>query len=93
MRKYLFSTGLFSAVMSGMALLKGIREKEPFTWRTALAWASWGISVVLAVGAFVDTRRARRGQLVAPDSPVAKKAKKLYKRRLDRSVPHSLTRA
>jgi hypothetical protein len=93
MRKYLFSTGLFSAVLGGMALLKGIREKEPFTWRTALAWASWGISVVLAVGAVVDTRRARRGRLVAPDSPIAKKAKKLYKPRLDRSRQRALTRS
>ncbi|GAA1959610.1 hypothetical protein [Microbacterium deminutum] len=83
MRRYLFSTGLFSAILSGLALLRSMREKEPFTWRTALAWLSWGISVTLAVGAAVDTRRARRGREVAEDSPIAPKAEKLYKKRLD----------
>ncbi len=85
MRRYLFSSGLFSAILGGISLLRGIREKEPFTWRTALAWISWGISVTLAVGAVVDTRRARRGREVAIDSPIAPKAKKLYKKRLDRA--------
>jgi hypothetical protein len=84
MRRYLFSTGLFSAILTGITLLKGLREHEPFTWRTALAWLSWGISVTLAAGAVVDTRRARRGIEVAGDSPVAHKAKRLYKARLAR---------
>lgn len=85
MRRYLFSTGLLSAILAGVALLRGLRDHEPFTWRTALAWVSWGISVTLAVGAVVDTRRARRGRDVAPDSPIAPKAKKLVKSRLVRS--------
>jgi len=86
MRRYLFSTGLFSAVLTGFALLRSLREHEPFTWRTALAWLSWGISVTLAVGAVVDTHRARRGQIIPGDSPIAPKAKKLYKQRLDRKI-------
>ena len=86
MRKYLFGTGLLTAIMGGITLLRGLRSDEGFTWRTALAWVSWGISLVLAIGAVVDTRRARRGQLVPDDSPIAHKAKKLYKQRLDRSI-------
>jgi hypothetical protein len=86
MRRYLFSTGLFSAILTGFALLRSLREHEPFTWRTALAWLSWGIGVTLAVGAVVDTRRARRGIDVAEDSPIAPKAKKLYKKRLNRAI-------
>jgi hypothetical protein len=86
MRKYLFGTGLLTAIMGGITLLRGLRSEENFTWRTALAWLSWGISLVLAVGAVVDTHRARRGQLIPGDSPVAGKAKKLYKQRLDRSI-------
>jgi hypothetical protein len=86
MRRYLFSTGLFSAILTGFALLRSLREHEPFTWRTALAWLSWGISVTLAVGAVVDTRRARRGIDIASDSPIADKAEKLYRARLDRSA-------
>ena len=86
MRRYLFGTGLLTAILGGITLLRGLRSKETFTWRTALAWLSWGITLVLAIGAVVDTHRARRGQLIPSDSPVAPKAKKLYKNRLDRRV-------
>lgn len=82
MRKYLFGTGIISAVVSGISLLRGLREHEPFTWRTALAWLSWGITVALAIGAIVDTRRASTGHLVAGDSPVAGHEAKLAKKRL-----------
>lgn len=77
MRNYVFGTGLVSAVTGGLALLRAMRENEPFTWRVALAWLSWGITLALAIGAVVDTRRARRGEFVAPDSPVAGKEAKL----------------
>jgi len=86
MRKYLFGTGLLTAILGGITLLRGLRSDEGFTWRTALAWISWGISLTLAIGAVVDTHRARRGQLVPDDSPIAPKAKKLYKQRLDRKI-------
>ncbi len=83
MRKYLFGTGLLSAVFGGLTLLRGLRDhEEPFTWRTALAWLSWGITVALAVGAIVDTFRASRGHIVAGDSPVSGDEKKLLKRHL-----------
>lgn len=84
MRKYLFGTGIITAFTGGLTLLRALREQEPFTWRTALAWASWGISLALAIGAIVDVRRASRGQLVAGDSPVHGREKKLLRRRLER---------
>lgn len=84
MRKYLFGTGLLTAITGGLTLLRGLRTNEPFTWRTALAWLSWGISLALAIGAIVDVRRASRGELIAGDSPVHGREKKLLKRRLER---------
>jgi len=84
MRKYVFGTGIISAVTGGMTLLRGLREGERFTWRTALAWLSWGISLALAIGAIVDTRRASRGHIIAADSPVSGDEKKLLKDRVRR---------
>lgn len=84
MRKYLFGTGIISAVTSGLALLRGTRGDVPFSWRQALAWLSWGITLALSIGAIVDTYRAGRGTLVATDSPVAGDEKKLLKQRLRR---------
>jgi len=79
MRTYLFGTGIVGVIVNGVALLRGLRDREPFTWRTALAWLSWGIALVLAVGAIVDVRRATRGIPIAEDSPVAGKEAKLSK--------------
>ncbi len=84
MRKYIFGTGIITAITGGLTLLRGLRSDERFTWRIALAWISWGISLALAIGAIVDTRRASRGQLIADDSPVHGKEQKLLKRRLVR---------
>ncbi|MFB8386851.1 hypothetical protein ACFC3F_06895 [Microbacterium sp. NPDC055910] len=84
MRRYLFSTGLVSAILSGFTLLRSTRDDAPFTWRTALAWLSWGITLALAIGAIVDTRRASTGHLIATDSPVHGKEKKLLERRITR---------
>ena len=82
MRNYLFASGLFGAVTSGIAMLRGTRD-APITWRAVLAWLSWGITVALAIGAIVDFRRDQRGEQVAYDSPVAplqfKRAKKELK--------------
>ena len=84
MRKYLFGTGIIGAVTSGLTLLRALRDDAPFTWRTALAWLSWGITLALAIGAIVDTRRASRGRLIANDSPVHGKEQKLLKKRIER---------
>ena len=84
MRKYLFGTGIISAVTSGLTLLRSARGDVPFTWRQALAWLSWGITLALAIGTIVDIRRAERGTLIATDSPVHGKEQKLLKQRVTR---------
>ncbi len=85
MRKYLFGTGIISAVTGGMALLRGARGDVPFTWRQALAWLSWGITLALSIGNIVDTYRASNGKLVAGDSPVSSSEQHaLLKKHLDR---------
>ena len=63
MRRYLFGTGIITAVMGGITLLRGLRSEDRFTWRVGLAWLSWGISLALAIGTIVDTRRASMGKL------------------------------
>lgn len=74
--RYLFSTGLVAAISAGVSLLRGTRD-EPITWRLVLSWLSWGITLSLAIGAVVDMRRERTGNLVDADSPQSvKKAKK-----------------
>ncbi|KJQ53040.1 hypothetical protein [Microbacterium sp. SA39] len=74
--RYLFSTGLIAAISAGISLLRGTRQ-EPITWRAALSWVSWGITMALAVGAVVDMNRERRGVLVDADSPQSvKKSRK-----------------
>ncbi|MBS1672343.1 MAG: hypothetical protein JSS74_00045 [Actinobacteria bacterium] len=82
MRNYLFASGLFGAITGGIALLRGTRD-APVTWRAVLAWASWGITIALAIGAIVDFRKDERGEDVAYDSPVApiqyKRARKALK--------------
>jgi hypothetical protein len=82
MRKYLFGTGIISVVTSGLALLRAARDDAPFSWRMALAWLSWAITLALAVGSIVDTRRASQGRLVAPDSPAAGQEQKLLRAQL-----------
>lgn len=83
MRKYIFGTGLITAVTGGLTLLRNLRSNEGFTWREALAWLSWGITLALAIGSIVDTRRSSRGHLVAGDSRVSKsEQKRLLQRRL-----------
>lgn len=85
MRNYVFGSGLFSAVVSGAALLRALRDRDDeFTWRTALAWLSWAITFALAIGAIVDIRRASRGHTAAGDSPASGDEAKLLKKRLRR---------
>lgn len=84
MRKYLFGTGLLGAITGGLTLLRALRNDAPFTWRVALGWLSWGISLALAIGAIVDVRRAESGHVLDPDSPVHGKEAKLVQRRVRR---------
>lgn len=84
MRKYLFGTGLITAIISGTTLLRALRSDEPFTWRVAIAWFNWAGAMALAIGAIVDTRRASKGYPLPDDSKVAGREKKLVKKRVTR---------
>lgn len=73
MRKYLFGTGIISAVTSGLTLLRSARGDVPFTWRQALAWLSWGITLALAIGTIVDTTGRSAGRSSQPTPPCTAK--------------------
>ena len=77
-----FGSGLLSSITSGLALLRAARDDAPFTWRQALAWLSWGITLALAIGSVVDARRASQGKLIPTDSPVHGDEQKLLEKRL-----------
>jgi len=70
MRKYLLGTGIIGAVTQGYSLLRG-SDQQQFTWRVALAWLSWGITVMLSIGMILDIKKASNGGVVADDSPIA----------------------
>jgi cytochrome c-type biogenesis protein CcmH/NrfF len=55
-RRFLLSGSFISAVIAGLGLLRKTLV-GPRDWRTLLLWASWVISVVLAVAAINDRRR------------------------------------
>lgn len=76
---YLFGTGIIGAITAGMSLLRGSREQQ-WTWRLALAWLSWGITLALAVGAMIDLSRERRGIPVSEEEPLNKETRKQLKR-------------
>lgn len=69
MRKYVTGTGIVGVVLSGITMLRGSDEQR-FTWRIALAWISWGLSLILAIGMILDIRRVSRGGSVDEDSPL-----------------------
>ncbi|SEB86906.1 MULTISPECIES: hypothetical protein [Microbacterium] len=76
---YLSGTGIVGAIMTGVTLLRGSRDTK-LTWRSALAWLSWGITLALSIGAVIDTRRAKQGRPVSPDSPVYAKQQKEHEK-------------
>lgn len=73
--RYLLRTGLFSAITTGVTLLRGSRGQQ-ITWRAVLGWVSWAITLFLAIGAIKDMRRQEKGLPVATDSPFAPKPDK-----------------
>jgi len=77
MRKYVAGTGLVGAVLSGVSLLRNA-DQQPFTWRVALSWISWGITFALAVGTVIDIRKASRGRVVPDDSPIHGKESRYF---------------
>ncbi|MFZ9088250.1 MAG: hypothetical protein ACO39R_03285 [Pontimonas sp.] len=56
MRRFLFSSSVISAVLSGVGLARQTL-KGPRDWRTGLLWLSWLISIVLAVSSVLDRGR------------------------------------
>jgi hypothetical protein len=70
MRKYLLGTGIIGAITQGYSLLRG-SDHQAFTWRVALAWLSWSITLVLSIGMILDIRKASHGETVPEDSPIA----------------------
>jgi len=53
MRRFLFSSSIVSAVLSGVGLVRQTM-RGPRDWRTGLLWLSWLISMILAVAAVLD---------------------------------------
>ena len=53
MRKYVLNGSVISAVFSAWGVISTTRT-GPRDWRLALMWASWGISVAIAVGAVIE---------------------------------------
>lgn len=56
MRKYLFNGSIISAAVSAVSVINATR-KGPHDWRLALMWASWGISVAIAVGTIIEDQK------------------------------------
>jgi hypothetical protein len=57
MRRFLLSGTFISAVIAGLNLLRKTLV-GPRDWRTLLLWASWAISLVLAIAAINDRSRS-----------------------------------
>lgn len=56
MRQFLFSSSVLSALATGITLLRR-SVRGPLTWQIALLWASWLISLVLAITAVKERSR------------------------------------
>jgi hypothetical protein len=63
LRKYLMNGAIISAVLSGFSALRHQR-KEPADWRTYLTWASWVLTLIVAIGTV-------RIQSIETDDPTA----------------------
>lgn len=75
MSKYVTGTGIIGVLLSGLTLVRGSDEQR-MSWRVALSWINWGLTLALAIGMMVDIRKASRGGTVAEDSPIAGKEHK-----------------
>ena len=56
MRRFVFSGSFLSVAFAGVTLLLKTVTR-PLTWRTLLLWASWAISLVLAIAAINERQR------------------------------------
>lgn len=78
MRKYFSGTGMISVALSAYALLKGMKG-QAFTWRTAIAWLSWALSLAFSLGILSENRKQVRGLGVEAPT-LSKEEAKLLKR-------------
>ncbi|CAI8334159.1 MAG: Uncharacterised protein [Cellulomonadaceae bacterium TMED98] len=56
MRRFLFSSSLISALASGASVVRQT-VRGPRDWKLILLWASWLISVVLAVTSVLEREK------------------------------------
>jgi len=77
LRKYLTGTGLIGTLSTGYSMLRSANDQR-FTWRSGLAWLSWGITFALTIGTILDIRKASVGREVPQDSPIKGKEKKYF---------------
>jgi hypothetical protein len=59
MRRFIFSSGILSAALAAVTLIRQTR-RGPFTWQVGLLWLSWGISLALAISSVVARERQDR---------------------------------
>lgn len=53
MRKFLFSSSVISALFGGWSTIQTTR-RGPRDWRLILMWASWALTLAIAVGTVVE---------------------------------------
>ncbi len=58
MRKYLLNGAMIGAITSSWGIIQASRN-GPRDWRLALMWASWGISLALAIASVRDEAQQR----------------------------------
>lgn len=56
MRKFLFSTSLWSSVFGAFGLAKTTKS-GPRDWRLILLWLSWGATIAIAIGTIIEKSR------------------------------------
>jgi hypothetical protein len=52
MRKYIFNSGVISAVVGGWTTLQTTR-RGPRDWRLILMWVTWILSLIIAIGTVI----------------------------------------
>lgn len=56
MRKFIFSSSVISAAFGGWSTLQ-TTLRGPRDWRLLLMWASWALSLAIAIGTVVQENR------------------------------------
>jgi len=57
MRAFIFSSSMLSALAAGIGLLRRT-IRGPLSWQLGLLWASWAISLVLAIATIRERSRS-----------------------------------